>query len=167
MTTPRIELRHVSKTFSGADHAVPALANISFKVMPGEFVTIIGASGSGKSTVCRLSKKARVLHDDLNVVKKNHKGYFLFPGLDMKRKVLPRPGRLRAIFFIKKAKVNKLQRLSLKESFKESLEHCRSLAQDSNIVQRYDDLLDLFKKVPSYRLYFRKDPSFWRLIDNL
>ena len=25
MTTPRIELRHVSKTFSGIDHAVPAL----------------------------------------------------------------------------------------------------------------------------------------------
>ena len=54
MTTPRIELRHVSKTFSGIDHAVPALEDISFKVMPGEFVTIIGASGSGKSTLFNL-----------------------------------------------------------------------------------------------------------------
>jgi len=54
MTTPRIELRHVSKTFSGIDHAVPALQDISFKVMPGEFVTIIGASGSGKSTLFNL-----------------------------------------------------------------------------------------------------------------
>ncbi len=51
MTTPRIEFRHVSKTFAGIDHAVPALEDISFKVMPGEFVTIIGASGSGKSTM--------------------------------------------------------------------------------------------------------------------
>lgn len=54
MTTPRIELRHVSKTFSGIDRTVPALKDVSFQVMPGEFVTIIGASGSGKSTLFNL-----------------------------------------------------------------------------------------------------------------
>ncbi len=54
MTTPRIELRHVSKTFSGIDRAVPALEDVSFAVMPGELVTIIGASGSGKSTLFNL-----------------------------------------------------------------------------------------------------------------
>jgi ABC-type nitrate/sulfonate/bicarbonate transport system ATPase subunit len=54
MSTPRIELRNVSKTFAGIDRAVPALEDVSFKVMPGEFVTIIGASGSGKSTLFNL-----------------------------------------------------------------------------------------------------------------
>ena len=54
MTTPRIELRRVSKTFLGINHVVPALENISFKVMPGEFITVIGASGSGKSTLFNL-----------------------------------------------------------------------------------------------------------------
>jgi ABC-type nitrate/sulfonate/bicarbonate transport system ATPase subunit len=54
MTIPRIEFRHVSKTFPGIDKPVPALKNVSFKVMPGEFVTIIGASGSGKSTLFNL-----------------------------------------------------------------------------------------------------------------
>ena len=54
MSTARIELRHVSKTFSGIEQCVPALKDVSFRVMPGEFVTIIGASGSGKSTLFNL-----------------------------------------------------------------------------------------------------------------
>ncbi len=54
MVIPRIELRHVSKTFTGTGHTVPALDDICFRVMPGEFVTIIGASGSGKSTLFNL-----------------------------------------------------------------------------------------------------------------
>ncbi|MFC1953584.1 ABC transporter ATP-binding protein [Chloroflexota bacterium] len=54
MTIPRIELRNISKTFKGIDRSVRVLNNISFKIMPGEFVTIIGASGSGKSTMFNL-----------------------------------------------------------------------------------------------------------------
>jgi ABC-type nitrate/sulfonate/bicarbonate transport system ATPase subunit len=52
--TPRIEFRHVSKTFAGKGLAVPALRDITFRVMPGELVTVIGPSGSGKSTLFNL-----------------------------------------------------------------------------------------------------------------
>ena len=51
---PRIEFRHISKTFTGTNQTIPALRNVSFSVMPGEFVTITGTSGSGKSTLFNL-----------------------------------------------------------------------------------------------------------------
>lgn len=52
--TPRIELRHITKSFKGVDTPIPALDDVSFAVMPGEFITIIGTSGSGKSTMFNL-----------------------------------------------------------------------------------------------------------------
>ena len=54
MAVPRIEFRHISKTFSGINQIIPALKDVSFSVMPGEFVTITGTSGSGKSTIFNL-----------------------------------------------------------------------------------------------------------------
>ncbi len=54
MPIPKVELRHVSKSFHTNGHVVKALEDITLRVMPGEFVTIIGPSGSGKSTLFNL-----------------------------------------------------------------------------------------------------------------
>lgn len=46
-----IEIKNLSKTYK---KNIPALKDISLKVMPGEFVSIVGQSGSGKSTLIKV-----------------------------------------------------------------------------------------------------------------
>jgi ABC-type lipoprotein export system ATPase subunit len=49
-----IELRRVVKTFSNAAGSFDALRSIDLRLMPGEFVSIVGRSGSGKSTLLNM-----------------------------------------------------------------------------------------------------------------
>lgn len=45
-----IKLENIRRVFGEGDHTVEALRGISFTITEGEFVAIMGASGSGKST---------------------------------------------------------------------------------------------------------------------
>ena len=47
---PLIEFRDVSKIYNMGDTVVKAADHISFKIYKGEFIAIVGQSGSGKST---------------------------------------------------------------------------------------------------------------------
>lgn len=52
---PLLELKHISKTFdAGKAGKVPAVRDVSLKIMPQESVGIVGESGCGKSTLARL-----------------------------------------------------------------------------------------------------------------
>ena len=52
--TPMIELRRVVKTFTNAAGSFDALRGVDLRMMPGEFVSIVGRSGSGKSTLLNM-----------------------------------------------------------------------------------------------------------------
>jgi hypothetical protein len=49
-----IELRDVRKSFKVGDEELPVLKGISAAVEPGEFVSIVGPSGNGKSTLLNM-----------------------------------------------------------------------------------------------------------------
>ena len=47
---PLIEFRDVSKIYKMGDDIIRAANHINFKIYKGEFIAIVGQSGSGKST---------------------------------------------------------------------------------------------------------------------
>ena len=51
---PIIRAEHLGKIYRSGKIEVPALQDASFTVDPGEFVSIVGASGCGKTTFLRM-----------------------------------------------------------------------------------------------------------------
>ena len=49
-----LEIKNVQKIFHTGDKDVEAIRNVNFNVEEGEFISIIGASGCGKTTLLRL-----------------------------------------------------------------------------------------------------------------
>lgn len=78
---PIIRFDSVSKAYSNGD---PALENINLSILPGEFVSLVGASGAGKSTLLKLiyseevPTAGTVLFNgrDLAAIKRKHLPYY-------------------------------------------------------------------------------------------
>jgi len=54
MNDPILSIQHLRRDFKMGDETVHALRGVSFDVQSGEFLTIMGTSGSGKSTMLNI-----------------------------------------------------------------------------------------------------------------
>ena len=72
-SVPVVELRDIHRIYNAGRNAVHAVRGVSLRIMPGEFVAIMGASGSGKSTLMNL----------VGCLDRPTKGIYLLDGVDV------------------------------------------------------------------------------------
>ena len=80
-----IDIRDVVRTYHMGDVDIHALRGVSFCVERGEFVAIVGASGSGKSTMMAI----------LGCLDRPSSGQYVFEGTDVARAAEPELARIR------------------------------------------------------------------------
>ena len=68
-----IEVKHAIKTYKTCDESFNALDDVSFNIEEGEFVAIMGTSGSGKSTCMNM----------LGTLDKPNSGSYFLDGVDV------------------------------------------------------------------------------------
>ena len=85
MTLPLIQVRDVTRVYGAGAAAFAALRGINFEVASGEFVAVMGASGSGKSTAMNI----------LGCLDVPTRGEFLFRNIHVERLSITQRAMLR------------------------------------------------------------------------
>ncbi len=85
---PLIELQQVTKTYGSGEAAVHALAGLDLNIDQGEFIAVMGSSGSGKSTAMNI----------IGCLDEPTTGFYHFMGIDVRLLTLDQRALLRRNF---------------------------------------------------------------------
>lgn len=144
-------------------------------VEQGSGLLFLGLSGDGKSTLARLSRPRQVVSDDGIIVSRRNRAYELIatPFNQLGKNVLTRDDRgipLVMGIFLRKADRVHIERVPPIEACPLILRnHIHYFRYFSAAVAERAFLLvaDLCRDIPFYRLHFRKDPTFWPLLERV
>ncbi len=79
-----MSVKDITKQYKMGDVTVDALKGVSFDLLQGEFVVVLGASGSGKSTILNIiggidrATSGEVIYNNEDITKKNDKQLTLY-----------------------------------------------------------------------------------------
>ncbi len=129
-----------------------------------------GASGSGKTTISRLSAPATVLSDDMVIVRK-YGDTFRACGVPFRGDFIEAPrtnavADLRGVYRLIKASAHRIESVPTAEAVAR-LAACVPfvMRQPEHIARVMRVCNDLVAHVPVQALSFRRDPDFWKVID--
>jgi hypothetical protein len=146
------------------------LLHASGVISNGNGYVFFGASGSGKTTVARLSLDRIVLSDDLVIIKKKGPVFRLY-GVPFRGDFPEAPRHnasadLRGLYTLVKDSRHSLSPVGVQEAVARLTSCVPFVTAQPAAAQRVSEIcFDLATQVPVQSLHFRTDPGFWEVID--
>ena len=127
-----------------------------------------GKSGDGKSTAAKISKRFKVIGDDIIAVKKEGRHYFAF-ATPWKQGAFIKAGkhdkaRIRAMFFLHKSERIAFQELPPAEALSKILYnhvHFFNHMEKEWAGKIWTTAVSFVRQVPAFKMEFKKDADFW------
>jgi len=149
------------------------LLHASAVIRKGKAYLFVAQGGGGKTTAANLSRRLRVLDDDVVVVRKVRKSFLAFSPAYLQnqktdRLYVQKGYPVKAVFFLKKAKEISFVQISKPEVFQETLLyhiHNFRILDDYSARRVFFTAYEFFKSVPVFEMYFTRHNNFWPLLE--